>query len=407
MEQVLAQLRAELTSQGSAVAPKSEPMPHPDDEASVHDAQSRSRYSARDVAWRVVLVVVLFCAIEAAAFHTRFYANQLRPDTTAGSMLMTLTLEQNRKLAGPNQVLAVGDSRMGIRTRVTDRLAPETGYTLANIATPGAYPRCWYYMLREVDPDRNRYAAVVVPVPELEDDDWGDYSSSEVDLHYLVPLLRVSDAYDFSRSFPTWKLRWRALRAVFLKGLSYNVDFQDLLSNYESRAKALQWNREELGRTRYNYHGPTKSVAGLQVDWAAHKITQYPPDSTDSERHELASQLLRPTAIYTGGRAIYRRLWFGRIINYYRGSRTHVIFLRMPRGPVVRPYPFSTKSSVLREFAAHGQAILLDEHTFDELERPELFMDHMHLNEAGCERFSELLARAVGSALGLPRRAGS
>jgi hypothetical protein len=34
-------------------------------------------------------------------------------------------------------------------------------------------------------------------------------------------------------------------------------------------------------------------------------------------------------------------------------------------------------------------------------------MDHMHLNEAGCERFSELLARAVGSALGLPRRAGS
>jgi hypothetical protein len=349
---------------------------------------------------------VLFCVVEAAVFHTRFYANHLKPDSTAGALLTTLTLEENRKLDGPNQVLAVGDSRMGILTRVTDRLAPDTGYTLANIATSGAYPRCWYYMLREVDPDRNRYAAVVIPVPELEDDDWGDYSSAEADLHYLAPLLRVGDAYDFTRSFPTSRLRWRALRAIFLKGLSYNLDFQDFLATYESRTKALRWAREELGKTRYNYHGPTTSVAGLQVDWAARKITQYPPDSTDSERHELASQLLRPTAIYTGDRAIYRRLWFGRIINYYRGSRTRVIFLRMPRGPVVRPYPFSSKSSVVRELAARGQVILLDEHTFDDLERPEFFMDHMHMNEPGCERFSELLARAVGAALRLPRRAG-
>lgn len=350
---------------------------------------------------------MLFCVVEAAAFHTRFYANYLKPDSTAGSLLMILSLEENRKLDGTNQVVAVGDSRMGLRPRVTDRLVPETGCTLANIATPGAHPRCWYYMLREVDPDRGRYAAVVVPVTELEDDDWGDYSAADEDLHYLVPLLRMSDAYDFSRSFPTWRLRWRAMRAIFLKGLSYNLDFQDLLSNYSSRAKGLQWAREELGRTRYAYKGPATSVTGLEVDWDAHKITQYPPGATDGERKSLATQLLRPTAIYTGQRAIYRRLWFGRIIDYYRGSRTRVIFLRMPRGPVVRPYPFSTTSSVVREFASRGQAILLDEHTFDELERPEFFFDHMHLNESGCERFSAMLARSVGAALGAPRHAGS
>jgi hypothetical protein len=282
-----------------------------------------------------------------------------------------------------------------------------TGYTLANMANPGTLPRDWYYMLREVDPDRSRYSAVIVPVPELEDDDWGDYSAADVDLHYLVPLIRVRDAYDFPRSFPTWGLRWGALRTIFLKGLSYNLDFQDLLTNYQARAKALEWTRAELGKTLYSYKGPATSVVGLQVDWVAHKITQYPPGATESERQSLDMQLLRPVAVCTGQRAIYRRLWFGRIIDYYRGSRTRVIFLRMPRGPVIRPYPYSTKSSVVREFVAQGQAILLDEHMCDELERPEFFIDHMHLNEGGCERFSELLARAVHAALGSPRHAGS
>jgi hypothetical protein len=345
--------------------------------------------------------------VEAAAFHTRFYANYLKPDSTAGSLLTILRLEENRKLAGPNQVLALGDSRMGLRPRVTDKLVSETGYTLANMANPGTLPRDWFYMLREVDPDRNRYSAVLVPVPELEDDDWGDYSAADVDLHYLVPLIRVRDAYDFPRSFPTWGLRWGALRTIFLKGLSYNLDFQELLENYSERARALKWTREELGKTLYAYKGPTTSVTGLQVDWAAHKIAQYPPGATESERQRLAMHLLRPVAVYTGQRAIYRRLWFGRTIDYYRGSRTRVIFLRMPRGPVVRPYPFSTKSSVVREFVAQGQAILLNDDTFDELERPEFFIDHMHLNARGCERFSEMLARAVYTALGSPRRAGS
>lgn len=362
----------------------------------------RRRYSARDVVIRVAGVAILFCTVEAIGFHSNYYPSLLKPESTTGQLQVNLQLEKSRKMVGRNQVLAVGDSRMGLLPHVTDRLALETGYTLANIATPGTDARCWYYMFRDVDPDRNRYAAVLIQVNELEDDDWGDLSSAEVDQHYLVPLLRVSDAYDFTRSFPTWKLRWRALRTIFLKGLTYSLDFQDMLAGYSARSKGLRWVREEMRRARYNYEGPKDDVTGLQVDWAAHKITEYPPGATAGQRHEFDQTIMRPVANYTGARAVYRRLWFGRIIDYYRGSRTRVVFLRIPRGPVVRPYPFSTKSSTVRQFVARGQALLMDEHSFDELERPEMFMDPVHLNGLGCARFSEVMSRAVRTVLGPP-----
>jgi hypothetical protein len=217
----------------------------------------------------------------------------------------------------------------------------------------------------------------------------------------------VRDTYDFVRSFPTFKLRRLALRAIFLKGLTYNLDFQDLLDNYTHRMAELKWIREYMLQARYTYLGPTKTVDGLQVDWAAHKITRYPPGATETERFNLDAELVRPVGVYTGQREAYRRLWFGRIIDYYRGTRTRVIFLRLPRGPVVRPYPTNARSSVVREFAARGQAILLDEHSFDQMEQPAFFMDPVHFNEAGGERFAELLSRAVGAALGHPRKAGA
>ena len=42
------------------------------------------------------------------------------------------------------------------------------------------------------------------------------------------------------------------------------------------------------------------------------------------------------------------------------------------------------KSSSIREFAARPGVLLVDEHAFDSLERPELFKDAFHLNNAGC-----------------------
>src|ERR1039458_9994898 len=84
-------------------------------------------------------------------------------------------------------------------------------------------------------------------------------------------------------------------------------------------------------QARYTYLGPTKTVDGLQVDWAAHKITRYPPGATETERFNLDAELVRPVGVYTGQREAYRRLAFGRILDYYRGTPPRVLFLRLRR----------------------------------------------------------------------------
>jgi hypothetical protein len=363
---------------------------------------TRNFRDLRRVAVCLALAVLFFIAAEGLLFHTHFYVRLLAFDSTAGWVRSMVGLELRRHSSSPNQVVAVGDSRMNLWPRVTDPLLPEVGYTFSTIALGGTHPRCWFYMLREVDPARNRYAAVLIPMNELEDDDWEDLSAAEVDVHYLTPLLRLGDIFEFGLSFPTWELRKEAMLSVLLKGLTYKRDFQDLLVNYDARSKQLAWASEYLAQTLHDYRAPNDSVVGLEVDWAARKVTHFPPGFPAAKQQELAGILLRPTGIPTGARALYRARWFGKILDYYRGTRTKVIFFRLPRGPLVRPYPMSTKSSVVRGFAARGEALLLDEHTFDVLERPEFFMDAAHFNGPGGDRFNEMLARAVGRVLPHP-----
>jgi lysophospholipase L1-like esterase len=76
------------------------------------------------------------------------------------------------------------------------------------------------------------------------------------------------------------------------------------------------------------------------------------------------------------------------------------VFVRLPRGPIPRPENLLHKlSGSIREFGARPGVLLVDEHTFDSLERPELFRDGFHLNNTGCARFSVMLAQEVGKLL--------
>ena len=237
-------------------------------------------------------------------------------------------------------------------------------------------------------------------MPSYDDEDWENLADAEVDIHYLVPLLRLSDTFPFSSSFESWKLRGLALRTTLFKGLAYKRDLWAFWDDPKGRTFRVDWNRRNAAWTRYDFVGGPDTMEGLQVDWDARKITQYPQDATAETRRTLEIELLRQTGVYTGQRTAYLRMWLGRIADRYRDSHTRVIFYRLPRGPVVRPYVPYAPTSAVREIAARGAGILIDEHRFDELERPTLFRDAVHLNETGCEEFTIALVREVRKALG-------
>jgi hypothetical protein len=347
--------------------------------------------------------IVTFVVIQAAVFQSGLYIWILSPDATTGDLETILRDEWERPKNGP-QVLGIGDSRMLLMPRLANQHTVETGYTLATIATAGASPRAWFYMLRDTDPTARFYRAIVVAVESYDDADiWGDEADNDADLSYLIALLRLSDLWEYSRSYHSYSQQWKAARGIVFKGLVYKRDFQDLLLHPRHRLFLAKVAHRDSFKWHYEYTGPPDTMSDFHVDWKA-KTLNAPPGADPRVVQNLEVRTVARLPPKTGGQSRYMKYWLDKIYERYRGSPTRLIFLRLPRGGFVRPdQPRYNPHSSVRDLAAESNVTLIDEHFFDPLEKPELFRDEMHLNGPGMERFSEMLTQEVSRILGPPR----
>jgi hypothetical protein len=352
---------------------------------------------------RLLAVILCFAALEGFLFHTTFYSRIMEPDSTTGYMELQLRNEIRRPKPNRNQVLAVGHSRMSLLPRVVNQEKPGTGYTFASIGLGGATTRDWYYSLRAVDPDAHHYAAIVIPSDDFNDPESYDYQSErEADLHYMLARLQLRDLIDFPWTYRTRKLQWIAFRGILLKGFVYKRDFQEFLDHPLMRIAKSRWYATDSAGWYYGYGGADESLAGLQIDWE-HKTITYPPGVPPNRRKNIEDELFPTRPPDAGRETEYLRYWYGKIVDYYRGSGTKLIFLRVPRAPVSPPDPPPKLNSAIREIAAQPDVIVLDERLFDQLEHPEYFWDGWHLNRAGMEAFSRILAQEVRRVVGPPK----
>jgi hypothetical protein len=362
---------------------------------------------------RVLLSVFLgfaaFALVEAGVFHTRLYSSWLNADSSTGLMVTYMLNEQARYAKGGpaphrNEVLAIGDSRMTLMPRLANELTPETGYTWASIAIAGSTPRCWYYMLREADPQANRYAAIVIGMENYDDlEILEDRSKRESDLNYVLPYLRVSDLRDFAFSYPPGEERLRAIRGILFKGTIYQQDLFDFLKNPVQRISFIGQVRHDSFHWYYDYPGIPADDTDVKLDFTKRTVTAA-PDRPAAHLAGFRTRYLDPIPPDEGRESSYLRRWLGKLYEHYRGSQTRLVFLKLPRGPFVRPdFPPPNPHSSVHELAARPEVVLLPEHAFEHLEHPELYWDFMHLNRLGSEQFSHELAREVRKALGPPR----
>ena len=343
--------------------------------------------------------------IDALLFRTELYPQFLDPDSAAGQFELTLRREQQaQRLYGDNLVACLGDSRVGLSPREAARVAPQTGYLLRLAGVAGSDPRTWYYMLRDLDPTRRRYRALVFAVNDYDDEDGAYDPADDIrPLHYVIKRLRLSDVFRFYRAFSPGLKQWEAFRGSLLKGLVYQADIRSFLANPIQRIRYVRLCNQGWPEWTWNYQDPERDMVGLRIDWAAWKVT-YPADADQNQRESVQEFLMRAPAPQTGRYAAFRRRWFGRIFELYRDSPTKFIFVRLPRGPIPRPDNLvRKKSSSIREFARRANVLLIPEHALDSLEHPEFFRDAMHLNREGVQRSSVMMAREVGSLLGPPQ----
>jgi hypothetical protein len=352
-----------------------------------------------------VLAVAGVLALDGLLFHTGLYTSILEPDSSSGLYQLILHREQDaQKTWGDAMILTLGDSRFAYSPRLSNELTPETGYTFRSAGIAGSELRTWYYMLRDLDPTARRYRALVFGVNDYGDEDTLYFPDDDIRaLHYAISSLRWSDALDFARSFHTPAIQRQAFLGVILKGIVLQSDVQAFLTHPLKRIAYVQLCRRGYEGWTYNYVDTATAMTGLEIDWPTMQA-KFPPGSTEEQISTTTSWLLHPPSPQTGRLAAYRREWFGRIIDRYRGSRTKIIFARLPRGPIPRPaYLAQPTTSSIREFASRPNVLLCDESAFNSLERPEFFKDAWHLNREGIARFSPMLAKEIARMLGAPK----
>jgi hypothetical protein len=348
------------------------------------------------------LAFLFLFALDGLLFRTPFYSSILEPDSSTGVFELTLWREQQAQTQnGDNLVVTLGDSRFAYSPRLANEVTAQTGYVFRHAGVAGTDVRAWYYMLRDLDPTARRYRAVVFGVTDYDDED--EFFTPDDDiraLHYVIARLRWSDTLEFALSFHSRKPQWEALRGASLKGIVYQNDILTFLSHPTSRIQYARAAHRDYDQWTYGYVETPRTMTGLQIDWKAWKVT-FPPGLDQDQRDTVNRDLMREPAPQTGRLAAFRRAWYGRILDRYRGSRTKIVFVRLARAPIPRPDGLvRKKSSTIRDFASSLPNVLLcDEHAFDSLEHPELFRDAMHLNRDGIARFSPMLAEDISRML--------
>lgn len=358
-----------------------------------------ARPSHLKVLRRLAAFLLFSCLFEGLLFHTSLYSRILEPDSTTGTVETQLQNEIKRSTPDRNQVLAVGHSRQALLPRSANDL--HSGYTFASIGVGGTMARCWYYELRAVDPTAKRYSAILIPADDFnEPDEYDDLNIREADLNYLLARLELRDLYEFSMSYSTWPLRWRAFSGILFKSYVYRRDFHEFLQHPTQRFIKVKLNSEHSHEWIYGYTPDAKGLDGLTMDWTTN--TFHFPEGTSQDMQDLIKRvLIKERPPQANVQTAYFRHWYGRIIDHYRGSGTKLIFVRVPRAPVIPPVePAARMDSAIRQLASQPDVVVLPEHHLDELEKPELFKDPLHLNAEGQARYTKILVEDCVRILG-------
>lgn len=339
--------------------------------------------------------LIAFAVVEAAIFRSGWYGKYLEPVSMAGQMEYHLFWLRRMPPQKVPDVLVLGDSRIAEGFSVRIASAAVAGRVhFVNLAMLGSTPRVWYYTLRNIGKDLNRFSAIVIPFVRYSDLDAGEDLPNRVsDLNFLAAHLHWSDCRDFARSFTDTEVRRDALAECLFRGVALRPDIYEFLSDIPHRLKrAKDWRNNGLAYSE-GYTGRPEDLKGLTMDEVSGTI-QFPPGAKQSQIDTARATLTPPVVPQTGAVTAYRRRWIGAILELLKTSPARVIFIQIPNAPL--PLADSTvPAQFIDSVKVNPRLTVLPVDTFRDVQRPELFFDGMHLNSTGRRLFSVELAKAV------------
>ena len=339
---------------------------------------------------------VLFL-LDAAMFRTGLYARYLEPASYAGNFESVLAAGRQKEFTKPHHVLVLGDSQIGegFSAQIADETGLHAGWEFFNAAVGGAAMRCWYYMVCDLDPDRTRFDVIVLPLRGYADVDDAEIHADRDDLRWVIARVRLSDIAEFSGSFPTPLIKLSVLREALFKGLIYRRDLREFLRDPAERMQRVKDCRAACADSFYGYPGRTENLSGVWMDWATDTL-HFPEGVSPQVQAEMKLHTHFRLWSVRGPERAYRTAWLGRIIERYRGTRTRIALISVPYRPFSIPFSWPAGADSFAALASRNPRVaVLNEHLFEDLEKPDLFFDVFHLNRTGRALFSNRLATAL------------
>jgi hypothetical protein len=347
------------------------------------------------------VAVAFLVLIDAALFRSGLYFRVVKPDSTVGSVVNDVLAIRHFRDPARKNILVLGNSKIGegFSALIADATSGRSDLHFVNGSVAGTTPRSWYYLLRKVDPDADRFAAVALMVDYDVATNPLDLTNYSLDTSYTLPLLRLADIQDYPDSFTTSNEHARALRAILLPLQALHDDARNLLAHPIDRVNELHRYRKGWLYSVEHYPGRDGTLppldidekTGLPDDWSPVEATLRP--LLEGYFHGLRQS---PPAETQAANTAYLREWLGRIARRYAGHDVPVIAFVVPRGPWHRALaPVPVPSGPVAELAATGSVQLLPGSAFVDLEQPQYFFDSLHMNRRGREAFSQMFAQQV------------
>lgn len=360
----------------------------------------------RSVGWALIALTGICIALLPLAADEllvrRLYMQYLEPESTGGTLVHAERIVEAEYVPGKANVLVIGDSRIGegFSRRIANSVAQDSHVNFVRLALSGTTPRVWYYVLRHIDPDRNRFVGVYLMVSSLADDDADKLADWDLDNAYLRPILGWKDFFDYPNSFSDKKLAQKARREIAFAGGAIRDDVAAFLGSPVARIEKVALWRRNYPEWLNIYDGRRESVPlATELDRPPEQIGLTP------RLHRELKACLEATRIKasapprtTHESFMYRSRWFGALLDDYRKTAVDIGIFPVPRGPYHKAFEIPWRLSGSLEQLQHKARLrLVAPEIAMELERPAYFFDSLHLNAKGRIEFTGKLATAIAA----------
>jgi hypothetical protein len=351
----------------------------------------------------------LFMLCDTLIFRSGLYMNIISDRSIAGQLTYFTQYEASRKPSGKRDVLLTGDSKMqwGFSPKFFEQEEPNSHIKFDQGAIAASTLKAWYYILQMVDPGRDRYDAIVLPIagyvvtPALL-----EYENRPDTGQLLAPFMSPRQWVDFISTYTDAKAKKTQILFALFVSHALATDIQDFLLHPLSRIKAAIRHDRKKDTAPVDNPGPEESIVDLRYDPVARKFISYPAHFTPF----LISETFKEYVYLTDRQAKDATAlnydctthWAKRIAELYRGSRTKIVFIEMPHHPLRTPMetPIPSAPDVRAAIPKLDNVVIDDADDFSALDAPPYFRDLWHLNRAGQQRFTIMLGRRMEEILG-------